>query len=248
MTTSASYSAATVGSTVLSSTLDCQHPYYLHPSDNPGMQITIVVLNENNYYQWQRSMEIALSSKLQLGFVDGSYVKPVNNASLLMHWLRCNNMVTSWLLNSVSAEIRNSVVYIQTAREIWLDLTVQYAQSNVPKLFHLRKELAHLSQGSLLISAYYTKFRTLNDELECLVTRPRCACNLCTCAVNTKLDELDVNLQLTQFLMGLNDTFVVTRGQILMMKPLPTLNQSYAILLQEKVKESLTVIVFHLRI
>lgn len=63
-------------------------------------------------------MELALSSKLKLGFVDGSYVKPATNSLLVMQWLRRNNMVTSWILNSITVEIRNSIVYIQSARDI----------------------------------------------------------------------------------------------------------------------------------
>lgn len=157
----------------MSNTLDCNHPYFLHPSDNPGMQITTVVLNDTNYNQWQRSMELALSSKLKLCFVDGTYTKPVTNSPLVIHWLRCNNMVTSWILNSVTAEIRNSIVYIQSAREIWLDLEIRYAVSNIPKLFYLRKEIAHLTQGTMSISAYFTKFRTIHDELECLSSKTK---------------------------------------------------------------------------
>ncbi|XP_074352914.1 uncharacterized protein LOC141692072 [Apium graveolens] len=238
MTTGATYASATIGSTSTTNTtstvMDCNHPYYIHPSDSPGMQIIGIVLTENNYNQWHRSMEIALSSKLKLGFVDGTCVKPASTSPLLMYWNRCNNMITSWILNSVSEDRRNSIVYIQSARDIWLDLEVRFAQSNVPKLFHLRKEIAHLSQGTLSISAYFTKFRTLHDELECLLTKPKCVCNRCTCTVNSKLAEFDKNLQLTQFLMGLNDSFTGIRGQILLMTPLPSLNQSYSMLLQEE--------------
>lgn len=72
-------------------------------------------------------------------------------------------MITSWLLNLVNVDIRNSVVYIQSAREIWIELEVRYAVSNIPKLFHLRKEIAHLIQGNMSISAYFTKFRTIHD-------------------------------------------------------------------------------------
>lgn len=64
--------------------------------------------------------------------------------------------------------------------------------------------------------------------------KPRCSCNLCTCPVNTKLNDLDQSIQLTQFLMGLNEAYTSVRGHILMMKPLPTLSQSYAMLLQEE--------------
>lgn len=150
MATSASYASATIGTNSTSSSpqMDCNHPYYLHPSDSPGMQLTSLILTENNYTQWQRSMEIALSSKLKLGFVDGTYVRPATTSLLLAFWNRCNNMVISWILNAVSVDIRNSIVYIKSAREIWIDLEVRFAQSNVPKLFYLRKEISHLTQGT----------------------------------------------------------------------------------------------------
>lgn len=240
MTTGASYSAATMGSTSTTSTFDVNHPYYLHPSDNPGMQLITVVLDGSNYNQWNRSMDIALSSKLKLGFVDGTYVQPATGSSLHVHWTRCNNMVTSWLLNSVSVDIRNSVVYMKSARAIWLDLETRYSQTNVPKLFNLRTEISHLTQGNLSISAYFTKFRSVHDELECIVSKPRCTCNSCTCSVNVKLDAQDQDVQLSQFLMGLNEQYTAIRGQILLMKPLPSISQCYSLLLQEENQRSMS--------
>ncbi|XP_074378488.1 uncharacterized protein LOC141720030 [Apium graveolens] len=105
-------------------------------------------------------MEIALSSKLKLGFVNRTYVRSAVNSVLLIYWICCNNMVTSWILNSVSLDI--------AAHTIWEDLKVRYDQTNVPKLFNLRKEFSHLTQGMMSITAYLTKFRTIHDELECL--------------------------------------------------------------------------------
>lgn len=77
------------------------------------------------------------SSKLKLGFVDGLFAPPPATSSLLMHWTRCNHMVISWILNSVSSDIRNNVIYLITACLIWKDLDTRYSQSNMPKLFSL---------------------------------------------------------------------------------------------------------------
>lgn len=55
--------------------------------------------------------------------------------------------------------------------------------------------------------------------------------------------EQEQNMQLTQFLMGLNDSFTEIRGQILMMKPLPSLNQCYGMILQEENQCEVPVIV-----
>nr|XP_017233154.1 PREDICTED: uncharacterized protein LOC108207203 [Daucus carota subsp. sativus] len=176
----ASYSEATSGNII-----DANHPYFLHSSDHPGIILTIVTLSDQNYSQWSRSMRIALSSKLKLGFIDGSCVKPPSQSALLVNWSRCNDIVISWLMNTISFDIRQSVMYMSTAKAIWDDLAIRFAQTNVPRLFNLRKDIAYLSQGSLSISAYFIKFRSLNDELDELSSIPRCAS---TCENNSKID------------------------------------------------------------
>lgn len=116
MATQPSYSSVATGAiSSTPTTFDANHPYFLHPSDNPGMSLTTVILNEHNYSQWSRSMTLALSSKLKLGFFDGSYKQPAATSNLLVHWTRCNHMVISWILNSVSSDIRSSVVYMNSA-------------------------------------------------------------------------------------------------------------------------------------
>lgn len=82
------------------------------------------------------------------------------------------------------------------------------------------------------ITAYFTRFRTLLDELENLSSIPRCTCT--TCNVHQHLKTYEQSLKLSQFLMGLNDQYTVIRGQLLLMHPLPSLNQAYALLLQEE--------------
>ncbi|XP_074352226.1 uncharacterized protein LOC141691382 [Apium graveolens] len=205
MATQASYSS-TVAGTAPATIIDVNHPFFLSSSDNPGMSLTTIVLTEQNYSQWSRSMEIALSSKMKIGFVDGSISRPASNSRLLSHWNRCNHMVISWLLNSVSSDIRNSIVYINTAFSIWTELAIRYAQSNLPKLFNLRKEITQLSQGTMSITTHYTRYKTLIDELESLTSRPKCDCLKCTCEINNKLN--DENQRDVQGMTGINPSNV----------------------------------------
>lgn len=226
---------ATAATTSLTSIiLDCNHPYYLSASDHPGMILITITLSDHNYNQWSRSMKIALSSKLKLGFIDGSIVKPASTSNLFMYWSRCNDIITSWILNTVSPEIRQSIMYMDLARDIWNDLATRFAHTNVPKLFNLRKELAYLTQENLSISTYFTKFRSLSDELDVLSDMPKCTCNKCTCEVNLKLINFMKSMMLSQFLMGLNEQFTVIRGHILMMSPPPSLSEAFGLLLQEE--------------
>ena len=48
-------------------------------------------------------------------------------------------MVTSWILNFVSKEIADSLLYIETALEIWQDLHDKFHQSNRLRIFQIKK-------------------------------------------------------------------------------------------------------------
>lgn len=229
-----------IGNSSTPATIDAYHPYFLQSSDNPGIPLVTQPLNAQNYQQWSRSIRLALSAKNKLGLIDGTLPKPAEDSNMFSMWTPCNDMVLSWLLNSISCEIRDSVVYFATTKEIWEDLAIRFSQGNVPRIFQLKKDLTALNQGTMSITAYFTKIRTLTDELNALAPLPKCICvsNTCSCGVSAKLEAYEQINSLSQFLMGLNDVFTSIRGQILLMKPLPTLSQAYFMLLQEENQRS----------
>ena len=47
-------------------------PYYLHPSEGPGMLITAEVFDGKNYELWENAVRIAVKAKNRLGFIDGT--------------------------------------------------------------------------------------------------------------------------------------------------------------------------------
>ncbi|XP_074330936.1 uncharacterized protein LOC141668129 [Apium graveolens] len=173
---------------------------------------------------------------MKLGMIDGSLPKPLSTSNHYALWSRYHDIVLSWLPNSMTTEICNSVAYFSTAKEIWDDLAVRFSQSNMPRVFHLRKELSSLTQGSMSITAYFTKFCTLLAEIDTLNPMPKCICASCNCACNNakKLDNYANMLKLSQFLMGLSDEYTSVRGQLLMMQPMSSLSQVFSLLLQEE--------------
>ena len=99
-------------------------------------------------------MHMALNGKRKLGFVDGSIPRPDADAEpeLLSAWQCINDIVSSWLLNSVSKDIVAGIVYADFAASIWSDLRDRFSQGNGPHIFQLKKELIGLSQGSLSVT------------------------------------------------------------------------------------------------
>ncbi|XP_075475432.1 uncharacterized protein LOC142506154 [Primulina tabacum] len=168
-------------------------------------------------------------AKNKLGFVDGSFSRPPIDDLLYGSWLRCNSMVISWILNSVNREIADSLLYLSTAQEIWSDLRDRFQQSNAPRIFQIKKLLNGLQQGSMEISTYYTRMRTLWDELKEFQPISVCQCGAMKDWVNYHNQECSM-----QFLMGLNESYAQNRAQILMMDPLPTISKIFSLIMQEE--------------
>jgi len=214
--------------------LEPTDPLYIHPSDQPGQPLVSTPFNGENFDNWRRSVIIALSAKHKVALIDGSCECPAATAPTYIFWQRNNAMVLSWLLNSLNDNIRNSVLYFETARELWLDLEGRFGQSNKARLFQVQKDVSCLAQGDLDIAGYYTKAKQLWDESNAVSTIPRCTCKKCECNINEKQQVYIEEKRLIQFLMGLNGSYTAIRGNILMMVPFPSISQAYSLLVQEE--------------
>ena len=62
---------------------------------------------------------MALNAKNKLRFVDGSIPQPIVDDLNANMWSRCNSIVISWLLNVVSKDIADSLLYLDTAQAVW---------------------------------------------------------------------------------------------------------------------------------
>lgn len=94
---------------------------------------------------------------------------------------------------------------------------------------NIKKELSALTQDNLTISACYTKFKKLYDDLLSIYSVPKCTCN-CTCKAKSGIEEHEKNMKVTQFLMGLSDAFKNIRGQLLMMSHMSKLTEVLSLL------------------
>lgn len=97
----------------------------------------------------------------QGGFIDGTILKPSSNDPSFLAWVRCNTMVLSRILNSVSTKLANSVIFIDFAYAMWSDLQERFSQNNGPRIFQLQKKISTLAQGNNSVSVLYTVEGTL---------------------------------------------------------------------------------------
>ncbi|KAH1208360.1 hypothetical protein GmHk_15G043195 [Glycine max] len=103
------------------------NPYYMHPNENPSLVLVQPVLDNKNYQIWCRSMKVALISKNKVKFVDGTLSPPPISYPLYEPWLRCNNLILSWLQRSISKEIAKSLLWCDRASLVWKSLENRFS-------------------------------------------------------------------------------------------------------------------------
>ncbi|XP_071714486.1 uncharacterized protein [Rutidosis leptorrhynchoides] len=212
-----------------------QNPLFVHPSDGPGsLSIQEKLIGAQNYRSWRRSVEIGLSTKRKLGFVTGSVIRSATNAVEAEQWDTCNNMVISWIMNSVSESIVKSIMFVGTASEIWKQLEKRFALSNGSRKYKLYKDMYSSEQLGSTVSEYYTRMKCIWEEIDSMSELPR---------IENVIPEIvaflaALNLQkeeqhLFQFMNGLDEHFGALRSQLLLMTPLPNVEMACSMLQQE---------------
>ncbi|XP_060210964.1 uncharacterized protein LOC132637980 [Lycium barbarum] len=197
------------------------------------MNLISASFDGNSYGNWKRGVLISLSAKNKLCFINDKAEIPEETSPLFEQWSRCNDMVIAWLLNSLSKDTAESVLYSQRASDLWNELQERYGQPDGSKLFQLQRDLNNISQGISGVAAYYNKLKKLWDQLKVLNTFMNCNCE-CKCGAKAHNHKMNEDMKLVQFLMGLNEAFSACRGNIFMMKPLPSTSQAYSIILHEE--------------
>ncbi|KAF7804687.1 uncharacterized protein G2W53_028290 [Senna tora] len=203
----------------------------LSNSDQPGMVLVVSPLIGSNYIAWSTAFRTALEAKQKIRFIDGTIKEPTDPEEH-EKWKPIDSMVKSWIGNSISKEISESLVHCGSALALWKELEERFGSSCGPQLYHVQREMLTTEQGSDTITKYWSRLHRWWDEWTRISPSPRCYCGKCTCEVNKRLDEKESSGRLMHFLMGLSQNFDSFRGQILNLDPMPTANKAYNMALQ----------------
>ncbi|KAG7536936.1 Integrase catalytic core [Arabidopsis suecica] len=137
-----------------------------------------VTLKGGNYLLWARTMKTILCGR---GFwphiikseapretttnEDGLEIALVDEDK----WFQEDQMVLSVLQNSLEASILEGYSYCETPKDLWETLQNVFGnQSNLSRVFEIKKAINELTQGDMEFTQHFGKFRSLWAELEML--------------------------------------------------------------------------------
>lgn len=109
-------------------------PLKIQTSNNPAIALVTVLLTKMNYLMWSRSVRRALTAKNKLGFISGMMQEPAGEPEKSA-WRRADEMVSSWIINSISKENAKTFVYSTSVRGLWTNLEERFGGSNGPQIY-----------------------------------------------------------------------------------------------------------------
>jgi hypothetical protein len=143
-----------------------QNPYYIHPNESTTAALVAPPLDGKNYHAWFRSMMKAIILKNKLRLLNGSCPMPDAFDPTFEPWIRCNNLVLSWLINSVVPTISQSLVYTDVASQALSDLKARFSRTDRVRVSTLQRDIYALLQDSSYVTEFFTKLKGLWEELE----------------------------------------------------------------------------------
>jgi len=187
-------------------------------------------LTGKNFLQWSKSVMIFVSGKGKDDYLTGVITKPATSDAEYRKWKIENNIVMSWLLNSMDNDVSENFLLYDTAKEIWDAARETFSTTNnTAELFAVEGFLHDLRQGEDSVTQYYTKLSRLWQQVDLfendVYENPRDE------ATHKKNIE---KKRIFKFLLGLNRNLDEVRGRLMAIKPLPTLREAVSEVVREE--------------
>nr|AEJ72555.1 putative retroelement polyprotein [Malus domestica] len=183
---------------------------------NPNQRLCSILLTEFNYLPWSRAITLALGGRSKLGFINGTIVPPEVGDSKYEEWFCKDQLVMSWLFNSMGSKVSEIFSFSESAFDLWKAVKEIYGnQNNAARIFELQKNLSVLNQDGKTFIEHLGRLKSMWNELN--LYRPHTT----DPAILLKQAEED---KVFQLLSSLDSTYEDLRSHILMSVELPPLN------------------------
>jgi hypothetical protein len=182
-----------------------------------------IKLDGTNYALWSQIVEMFISRKDKLGYINGDLPQPEPNDPSFRRWRIKNSVVKGWLIGSMNPSLVSNFIRFPTAKQVWDSIATTYFDgTDTSQVYDLKRRVTRMKQSGEPIETYYNCLQGLWKEIDFRRPNPM-ECVYDIQKYNTLLQEDRVYT----FLDGLDDRLDKIRSDVLQLKPFPTVEQAY---------------------
>ncbi|XP_059649773.1 uncharacterized protein LOC132295500 [Cornus florida] len=193
-----------------------------------------IKLDDTNYGLWSQVVEMYISGKGKLGYINGDLLQPRESDPIFRKWRTENAVVKGWLINSMDPKLIGNYNRFPTAKAVWDAIATTYFDgADTSQVYDLKRKVTRLKQGGGSIETYYNNLQGLWREID--FRRP----NPMQCEIDIqRYDSILQEDRVYTFLDGLDDRLDKIRGDVLEIQPFPTVEQAYAHVRREDLRQA----------
>jgi transposase InsO family protein len=193
-----------------------------------------VMFNGKNYGLWSQMVEVHLKSRDKIGYVNGEKPQPNPTDPGYDRWQIEDSTVKGWLLNSLDPGLLGNFFRFNTAKGVWDAIgTAFFDGSDRTQVYELKLRVQGIKQMGGSLEDYFNTLQSLWREID--FRRPNK--NICPKDIENRNEEMHED-RLYTFLGGLDNRFDSLRGEILRMNPLPSMEETFAMVRREDTRQS----------
>ncbi|RVW71211.1 Retrovirus-related Pol polyprotein from transposon TNT 1-94 [Vitis vinifera] len=173
-----------------------------------------IKLDGTNYALWSQVVEMYVAGKDKLGYINSDLPQPLTTDPSFRRWRTENATVKGWLIGLMDPSLIGNFIRFPTAKQVWDAIATTYFDgSDATQVYELRRRVARLRQGSGSLEKYYNDLQGLWREID--FRRP---------------NPMQCPADIQHFNNMLSD--------VLQLKPFPTVEQAYAHVRREAVRQA----------
>jgi hypothetical protein len=196
-----------------------------------------IKLDGTNYALWSQVVEMYIFGKDKLGYINGDVHQPPPTDPSFRKWRMDNAIVKGWLINYMDSALIGNFIRFPTAKLVWDSIATTYFDgSDTSQVYDLRRRVTRLRQAGGSLEKYFIDLQSLWSEID--FRRP----NPMECVVDIQhYNDLIQEDRVYVFLDGLDDRLDKIKGDILQMRLFPTIEQAYAHIRRESVRQAVMI-------
>ena len=135
-------------------------------TDSPMVPISIK-LDGSNYGLWSQVVEMFISRKDKLGYINGDYPQPLETDPSFRRWSTENTMVKGWLINFMDHSLVVNFIRYPTTKQVWdFVATAYFDGTDTSQVYELRRRVSRMKQAGGSIEKYYNDLQGLWQEID----------------------------------------------------------------------------------